>query len=172
MNSLLKQRWTEDTITDDPCLTETDEDSAIRLVAKELGLAHGLATWVPEEDLAFGLELLSILRYCPSHVVEAVRLSMFVESILTNHNLNTLIAATVHNIQPRAGDNVKDFTATNMWYKRLDERYNFSLGPAIIGLMTSNSLKELISLESPFLKDYNAFNIDQRLDNMTALFGK
>ena len=56
------------------------------------------------------------------------------ESLLTNENLNTVVAATMHTIQPRAGDNIKDFTAINMWYQRLEERYNFSLGPNILPL--------------------------------------
>ena len=82
--------------------------------------------------------------------------------------MNTLVAATLHNIQPRAGVNIKDFAAINMWYEWLDKRYNFSLGPAIIGLMTSDNLKELASLQPPFLK----VNIDEHnFDNMSILLG-
>ena len=64
-------------------------------------------------------------------------------------------------------NNVEDFTAINIWYKRLDERYNFSLGSAIIGLMTSDNLKELSKLDPPYLmKDYRDL-----AENITALFG-
>merc|ERR1712115_137664 len=99
-----------------------------------------------------GTELLSALHYCPENLVEAAKLSKLFESLITNHNLNTVVAATMHNIQPRAGDNIKDFTAINMWYQRLDQRYNFSLGPNILPLMTTNTLIQLAALDLPFLK--------------------
>ena len=60
----------------------------------------------------------------------------------------------MHNIQPRAGDDIKDFTAIHMWYERLDERYNFSLGNNILPLLTTDILSKLVSLDPPFLRDY------------------
>ena len=72
----------------------------------------------------------------------------------------------MRNIQPMAGDNIKDFTAINMWYERLDERYNFSLDSAILPLLTTENLEQLETLESPFLKD-----IKTRIHD-TLLFGK
>ena len=59
----------------------------------------------------------------------------------------------MHNIQPRAGDNIKDFTAINMWYQRLDERYNFSLGNNIFPLMTTKDLELFTALDPPFFED-------------------
>ena len=70
----------------------------IRLTAHELGLDHGIATWIPDRDLAFGLELYSILFYCPAKIVEAARMSLFVESLLADHNLNTLVASTLDKV--------------------------------------------------------------------------
>ena len=64
----------------------------------------------------------------------------------------SVVAATMHNIQPRAGDNIKDLTAINMWYQRLDERYNFSLGEVILPLMSSDSVKHLEKLGPPYLQ--------------------
>ena len=58
----------------------------------------------------------------------------------------------MHNIEPNAGDSVKDFTATNMWYERLEKRYNFSLGPAILPLLGSDDLMRLSLLDPPFMK--------------------
>ena len=170
LRSILRHRWTKEILRNSPCLEEKQEDNVIRSAAQELGLAHGIATWIHEENLAFGLELYSILHYCPSHVVEAARLSMFLESLLEDHNLNTLVAATIHNIQPRAGGNVKDFDAVNMWYERLDKRYNLSIGPSIIGLMTTDNLNELAALEPPFLKEDEAF-VDKH-GNMSTLLGE
>merc|ERR1712012_1046164 len=86
-------------------------------------------------------------------LIEAAKLSALFESLITNHNLNTVVAATMHNIQPRAGDNIKDFTAINMWYQRLNERYNFSLGDAIFPLMTSKDREQLTSLGPPYLQN-------------------
>ena len=78
----------------------------------------------------------------------------------------------MHNIQPRAGDNMKDFTAIDMWYERLDERYNFSLGPAILPLLTSKNLTQLAALDLPYLKNYNASVQEDSYDSVLALLGK
>ena len=95
----------------------------------EVGLLPGNSYSISDEDLAFAIELYSVVYHCPSNIVEAAKLAVFFEHLLTKHNLNTVVAATMHNIQP--SNNVGDFTAINMWYERLDKRYNFSLGPAI-----------------------------------------
>merc|ERR1719150_1391143 len=97
---------------------------------------------MPEEDIRLGTELFSVIHYCPETLIEAAKLSKLFGSLITNENLNTVVAATMHNIQPRAGDNIEDFTAINMWYQRLDERYNFSLGSVLLPSMNSKSLAE------------------------------
>ena len=89
--------------------------------AQELNLDDGVNSWVPDEDLVFGKELYSILK-CPSHVAEAAKLSQFFKHLLTNQSLHSVVASTLRNIQPMAGDNIKDFSAINMWYERLDKR--------------------------------------------------
>ena len=48
--------------------------------------------------------------------------------------------------------NIKDLRALNMWYEALDQRYNFSLGPTIFGLVTSDGLAQLTKHDLPFLK--------------------
>ena len=108
-----------------------------------------------------GMKLYSVLHYCPEKLIEAAKLSKLFESLITKENLNTVVAATMHNIQPRAGDNIKDFTAINMWYQRLDERYNFSLGPNILPLMTTDMLTRLVSLHPPFLHKEDLQNNQQ-----------
>ena len=75
----------------------------------------------------------------------------------------------MENIQPRAGDNIKDFTAINMWYERLDERYNFSLGSNILPLMTTDNLEQLETLDPPYMNDLKAGIND---GNMSSLFGR
>ena len=56
----------------------------------------------------------------------------------------------MHNIEPRTGNNIKDFTTINMWFQRLDERYNFSLGKAILPLMIPSNLKQMETLAALF----------------------
>ncbi len=58
-----------------------------------------------------------------------------------------------------------------MLYGRLDERYNFSLGSAILPLMTTDNLKEMETLEPPFMKEIKAGVNDTKDDNMSRLFG-
>ena len=59
-----------------------------------------------------------------------------------------------------------------MWYERLDERYKFSLGSAILPLMTSDNLKQLAMLDPPFMKEVKAAINDTQRDKMSTLFGK
>ena len=78
----------------------------------------------------------------------------------------------MHNIQPKAGDNIKDFTGINMWYQRLEERYNFSLGPNILPLMNSDSLNRLRTLKVPFMKTVNQMTKDMKSTIMTSVSSK
>ena len=51
----------------------------------------------------------------------------------------------------------------NMWYKRLDAKYNISLGKTLIGLSDSRQLAHLAALDLPYLEDYEAEGINQCL---------
>ena len=75
----------------------------------------------------------------------------------------------MNNIQPRAGDNIKDFTAVNMWYERMNQKYNFSVGPVLFPLLTSDNLEQIAKLDPPYLKGYT----DKiKGNNMFTIFGK
>ena len=63
----------------------------------ELGLQPDNSSSVSDEDLAFGIELNSVIYHCPSNIMEAAKLAVFFEHLLTKHNLNTVVAATMHN---------------------------------------------------------------------------
>ena len=141
--TLLRHRWDIEILKTNPCLNESQASEVIFKTGQDLNITYDRNLWIPEEDLFFGFQLYSALHYCPEDLVEAAKLSKLFESLITKENLNTVVAATMHNIQPRAGDNVKDFTAINMWYQRLDERYNFSLGEALLPLVTSDDLKQM-----------------------------
>ena len=103
------------------------------------------------------------LRYCPGYQDEAKRLSWFFESLLTDHSLGTVVAATFNNLEPRRGNDIQDYTTMNMWhnymYKELDARYNFSLGPSVIALSTTEQLVELAKLDPPYLQEYGQLEV-------------
>ena len=86
--------------------------------------------------------------------------------------MNTVVASTMRNIQPLGGDNIKDFSAINMWYESLDKRYNFSLGPVILPLLKTDNLTRLANLDLPYLKDLNATRDGHQLENISTAFGK
>ena len=62
-------------------------------------------------------------------MIEASKLSVFFEFLIENHNLRTVLASTALNVEPRSGNMINNFATINMWFERLSERYNFSLGP-------------------------------------------
>ena len=150
--SILNQRWSS-ALKTNSCLTENQVSGIILHSSQDLNLTYDWNLWIPEEDLKLAVELYSALLYCSEKLKEAAKLSVFFDSLISGKNLNTVVAATMHNIQPRAGDNIKDFTAINMWYQRLDERYNFSLGKAILPLMTPSNLKQMETLAPLFELD-------------------
>ena len=168
--TLLKHRWDADLLKTNPCLNEGQILKVVYKTGQDLNLINGsnLWNWIPEENLDLGKKLYLILRHCPGTLIEKAKLSALFDSLLINENLNTVVAATMHNIQPRAGDNIKDLTAINMWYQRLDERYNFSLGSVIHPLLDSESLLELKMLKPPFMKKIN----NTTKANRSAVSGK
>ena len=171
--SLLKHRWTSDIMDYSPCLDEDDEYDVIVTTAQELNLDHHSAnTWVPDEDLALGKELYSIVK-CPPHVAEAAKLWQFFSYLLNSHSLSTVVAATIRNMKPMAGgDNIEDFSAINMWYKRLDARYNFSLGPVLLPLLKTDNMAQLAELDPPYLKGFKSTRDEDQVDNFSMGFGK
>ena len=88
------------------------------------------------------------------------RLEVFFKHILTNERLTSVVASTIHNLKPRAGDSIKDLSPVELWYNELDARYNFSLGPAVIALSTTEQLEQLTKLDPPYLKPYNDIELE------------
>ena len=159
--TVLKHRWDIEILKTNSCLNESQVAEVIYKSGKDLNLKYGWNIWIPEEDIALGSELFSSLHYCPEQLTEAAKMSAFFESLLTNHSLNSLVVA-----------NIKDFTAINMWYQRLDERYNFSLGRNILPLLSTDNLEEMETINPPFLEDIRAGINDIQHDTMSSLFGK
>ena len=159
-DSVLKQRRDMYILNQNiPCLNEIGTYHMIIRVAQDLDLTIGFEGWIPEADLGLGHSLLSAINDCSSDIlIERAKLSVFFESLLTNHNLSTVVAATMNSIQPRGGDIVQDFTTINMWYEELDMRYNFSLGSIVVALSTTERLQRLKRLDPPFMKYVDGFS--------------
>ena len=189
---LLKYRW-EGQIMKVSFLDESQIADVIFKTGQELKIEYDWNIRINEADEELIKELFSVVFLCSNHLVEAAKLSVFYTNLLWHQtgggqpadqsfipvkhrtfsfNLRTVVASTFHNIQPRAGDKIKDFTAINMWYERLDKRYNFSLGPNILPMLKSDSLTQLATLDPPYLDNYKAAIKKHQYDNMSSLFGK
>ena len=139
-------------VNQSPCLNDLQIIEVITKTRSDLKIGFVIQPCCFEENSTmFALELLSTLKNCPSHLLGAWRLSKFLEHLLYNFNLRTVIASTLHTtIQ---SDKSKS-TELSMWYKRLDERYNISLGKTIVGLSGTDQLTQLSALDLPYLEDY------------------
>ena len=80
---------------------------------------------------------------------------MLFESLLTDHSLGTVVAATFNNVED---SDIQDNTAMNMWhkylYKELDSRFNFFLGSSVVAISTNEQLQELAMRDPPYLDQY------------------
>ena len=165
--SLLKHRWSKEILSHSTCLDEGQEHKVIVKAAQELNLVSGYNAWVPNEDVVFGFKLYSSVHYCPSTPADAAKLSHFFANLLTNHSLNTVVSATMQNIQPKAGSILDDFSAMNAWYTLLERKYNFfSLGHIMTTVSSEEQLKRLSKLNPPYVKETSAtegFKLNGRL---------
>ena len=175
-NSVLRNRWNIHILNQEsPCPSGVDIQKMIINVAHELNLTIWHSGWIPETDLGLGARLFSVITYCPSHVVESAKLSIFFESLLTNHSLETIVTATMNILKPRAGDTIEDFNAINTWYERLDQKYNLSVGPLLTALSTNEQLAQLKRLNAPFLKNSPTSSVltdQERIYDIKHFIGK
>ena len=150
---VLKRRWSYEVLKEEPCFDERKAEFVINHIQEELQLEYKEYPQISDEDIELGVELYSYLHYCERKVVEAAKLSLFFEELLTNHGLRTVVATTMNNIQPRVGEKLEDLTAMNMWFDHLDKKLNLSLGPLLVGLSSTSELRSLLELDPPFLRN-------------------
>ena len=95
LKTVLKHRWDIEILKTNSCLNDGQLFEVIYKVGQDLNLINGsnLWSWIHDEDLSFGIELFSALHYCPEKLIEAAKLSKLFESLITNHSLNTVVAA-------------------------------------------------------------------------------
>ena len=133
--------------------------------------------WLPDdESVMLGFQWYEALCYCPGHQDEGKRLALFFESLLTDHSLSTVLAATFNNLEPTQGNAIQDYTPMNMWfhylYKELDAWYNFSLGSTVIALSTTGQLQELTKLDPPYMAEYKECTDQKETCERVDLSGK
>ena len=151
---VLKRRWSFEVLKEEPCFDERRAELVINQIQEELHLEYKEYLQISDEDIELGVELYSYLHYCEKKVVEAAKLSVLFEELLTNHGLRTVVASTMNNMQPRVGHMLKDLTAMNLWFEHLDKTLNFSLGPLLVSLSSKRELEGLLELDLPFLRNY------------------
>ena len=171
LGAILKSRWRKEIILDSPCLNESQIYDVISGAGHHLDLNIGYTSWIRENDMVFGIELYSVLKYCPSQLIESAKMFVFFEHLITHHSLETVIAATINNIAPRAGNWIQDFSSINMWYHKLDLIYNFDLGPALAAFSTTKEQEMLRKLKPPFLDDYNQHGDGQDCKEASCISG-
>ena len=103
---------------------------------------------------------------------ESAQLFVFFEHLITHYSIETVIAATMNNIAPRADKTIQDFSTINMWYNKLDEIYNLAFGPVLAAFSSSKQLMMLKRMEPPFLDDYKQHEDEQGCINGSCLSGK
>ena len=172
---LLRRRY--DGESKGSCLNDAQIKEVIEKVKSDLNIGYSLQSCTWGEDLALGMEFYLALHFCSSPLAEKSQLFAFFESLLlSNESLATIVAAVMHNIEPRAKNNIKDLTAMNMGYRLLESRYNFSLGPVILPLFNSDELDQLAELEPPFMDDYletiQECRHGNQCDQLSALFSR
>ena len=159
-NEVLNQRWSVEILKEKPCLDDKKAEFVINQTMERMNMDYKKHPDISDEDIELGVELYSYLHYCEKKMVEAAKLSVFFVKLLTDHSLETLVASTLNNIQPRVGDKLDDLTAMNMWFEYLDKKLNFSLGPLLVGLSSTSKLKKLQELDPPFLREYANFTTE------------
>ena len=151
--SPIELSWTakKNIALDSPCL----KDSLFGAISKaeyDIGLTLDLTPWI-DDDQMIATELFTALRDCPEHLNESAKMFFFFEHLIKHHSLETLIASTMNNIAPRADKSIKDFSSVNMWYRRLDEIFDFELDTALDGFSTTSQQMWMRMANPPFLME-------------------
>ena len=139
-------------VPDSPCLNDNQILNIISKAEYDIGLTLDLTPWI-DDDVMMVTALLTALRDCPEHLIESAKMFFFFENLIKHYSLQTLIASTMNNIAPRADKKIKDFSSVNMWYRRLDEIFDFELGSALEAFSTSTQQMWMKISNPPFMME-------------------
>ena len=154
-----KQRWTADILNRTKgsayCLGAAQTEIVVENIESELNIKDRNTTKEFDKYLPQVLETFALLYFCPpQHLVEAVKLGLFYENLLENENLRAVVMATMNNIKVENRNHFENKNLLHEFFKELDGEYNFQLGPSLIALSSASQLKQMATLDLPYLKDY------------------
>ena len=140
------------------CLGNNKEAEVITRINKKLKLSKssGERTLKDENDMQLTMEIFSLLHFCPSALlVDAVKLGLFFEELLEMHSMRTFVMAIMIAIKPEAVRTNESIRLLYELFNKLDDEYDFQLGPTLLSLSSTSQLEQMLKLDLPYLKDYN-----------------
>ena len=158
-------------IKDNKCLTTAEEYEVIGIMRKELSLSKSELTeiFVSDQQLPVLLEAFSLLHFCPpSNVVELLKIANFYWASLTCWgpwsyfclDTRSLVLATMNNILQN--EVLYNMDLVHEFFDEMDKTYNFTLGPAILSLMSESKLRDMAEKNYPFLRNYKSCLQDKK----------
>ena len=142
----LEERWTKGSLQNE-C---PDQRLIFKLLGSDLIATRMKVRTSNEEDLLLAFDIYALLQICPpDHVVEAARLGAFYQDLFDTHNLRTVAFATMNNM--RNGLNIQSIDLVRELFGRLDQVFNFSIGPLVVALSTYDQIEQLQNQSLPFL---------------------
>ena len=128
-------------------------DGAIKEAFKRSSLSYvpDFSTHVVSQaDLTLGTELFIIFHNCTPQF-EAEKLVIFMQDVLTKHNLSTIIQTTVNSLRPGAITSKENVKSMKSFYKVLHHKFNLNLGSILTSLLSHHDLKTLVENDCPYL---------------------
>ena len=126
-----------------------------------------------DKDLPNILEVFSVLHFCPPpNIEEVIRLANFYWKFVDCYfhgypyywskcsDMRTIGLATMNNILSEGGGVLYNMNLVYEFFSLIDRAYNFTLGPALLSLVTKSELTELAKRDYPFLRNYKHCLLD------------
>ena len=108
-----------------------------------------------ENDMQLAIEIFSLLHFCPSALlVDAVKLGLFFEELLEMHSMRTVVMAIMIAIKPEAVSTNESIRLLYEFFNKLDDEYDFQLGPTLLSLSSASQLEQMLKLDLPYLKEH------------------
>ena len=94
--------------------------------------------------------------FCASaaHLVDAVKQGFFFVQMLTADSMRTVALATMHMMKPEDINKNENINLVYEFFDRLDDEYDFQLGPTLLSLSSNLQLQQMSKLDLPYLRDY------------------
>ena len=83
--------------------------------------------------------------------------------------MRTIGLATMNNILSEEGGVLYNMNLVYEFFSLIDRAYNFTLGPALLSLVTKSELTELAKRDYPFLRNYKHCLLDPECSIMAIV---